>query len=268
MAESMQFVYRERTFIATEQRALLHHTIGEFASKSPVRCSVSCLTHAACRSFNFGRVSRVCQLSDAGRNDFPKDFQLSGDFTHFEAEDLNGLGVQTTAQYSTSAQSTEADVTTLTTGDCNSENDGAMGMASGLIPDSKISASSINTGYSIHWARINDKGWCALNHDANQWLQVDFGGKVYVTGVQCGSYYNGNAYIDEYKVLYGDDGVAWTTVQNEAGTADAVFDGPPDRDTVVTSMFPAVVYARYIRLQPTAWPVYVCMRFELLGCRY
>ncbi|XP_038059495.1 lactadherin-like [Patiria miniata] len=159
------------------------------------------------------------------------------------------------------------ELTTLITGDCNTANDGPMGMASGLIPDNKISVSS-NNGFQIGSIRINQNGLCFGNIDANQWVQVDFGGKVYVTGVQCGPASANGVWINEYKVLYGDDGVTWTAVQNAAGTADAVFNGPPDRYTVETSMFPTAVYARYIRLQPTAWGRYICMRFELLGCRY
>jgi len=52
--------------------------------------------------------------------------------------------------------------------------------------------------------------------------------------------------------------VAHSTIQTFAGNSD--------RSTVVINPLPLPVQARCVRINPTAWNVYISMRFDVLGC--
>ena len=45
-----------------------------------------------------------------------------------------------------------------------------------------------------------------------------------------------------------------------------IFDGAIDQITPVTRMFPVIVSAKYIRINPTEWQRHIALRFEVLGC--
>ena len=45
-----------------------------------------------------------------------------------------------------------------------------------------------------------------------------------------------------------------------------VFAGNPDAITTVTRWFPYHIWAKKVRIHPTAWNNHIAMRFEILGC--
>ncbi|XP_038077514.1 inactive carboxypeptidase-like protein X2 [Patiria miniata] len=149
-----------------------------------------------------------------------------------------------------------------------------MGMASGLIPDSRLSASAYGDSISKADIRITGGGWCARRKTGNPWVQADLEQACNVTGIQyAGGPDDGTP--DRFIVMYSANTIdQLQNVKNEEQTGDAVFDGTT-RDVVVTARFPTAVYARYIRLKPPTWDWNVeykngnpfCLRFELLGCR-
>lgn len=84
----------------------------------------------------------------------------------------------------------------------------ALGMESGQITDSQISASSVwSSSYSPYKARLNSQsGWYAYTSNVNQWLQVDFEKITKVTGIATQSYYNSYDRVTSYTLSYSNTG--------------------------------------------------------------
>ncbi len=89
---------------------------------------------------------------------------------------------------------------------------GPLGMASGVVADAQISASS---RYSANHAAIQGRlhfqyslktgAWSARTNDTNQWLQIDLIGQYIVTRVATqgrNSYYQ---WVTKYKLQYSND---------------------------------------------------------------
>ncbi|XP_022086818.1 neurotrypsin-like [Acanthaster planci] len=144
---------------------------------------------------------------------------------------------------------------------------GPMGMESGAIEDSGITASSVYSIYYPHTARLNvgSAGWLPPT-PANQWIQVDLGKYVAITGVVIQGYSTGsNYYVTTFTVQYSVSGGSdWQGLLDADG--DIIrFSVSSGRPTNLT--FPVVLMARYLRILPQTWTsggYYV--RFEVLGC--
>ncbi|XP_022086813.1 neurotrypsin-like [Acanthaster planci] len=146
---------------------------------------------------------------------------------------------------------------------------GPLGMESGAIEDSRITASSfINSGFEPHTARLNVgiQGWIP-SLPANQWIQVDLGGRTAITGVVIQGYSTGSSnYITAFTVQYSVSGGSdWQDMLDADG--DIIrFSVSSGRPTNVT--FPVVPMARYLRILPQTWDhKEYRLRFEVLGCR-
>jgi len=113
----------------------------------------------------------------------------------------------------------------------------ALGMESGAISDSQISASSeFNADHAatqgrLHFqARLNPGktgSWSAHTKDANQWLQVDLNSKdtkVTRVATQGRNDYeiNGGQWVTKYKLQYSDDGVNFQYYKEPGQTTDQV----------------------------------------------
>jgi len=104
-------------------------------------------------------------------------------------------------------------------------------MASGLIPDERISASSQkNNERAARQGRLHlvpsgrMKGsWVARIKDANQWLQVDLG-SIYtrVTGVATQGRYDHPQWVTRYKLQYGYDGASFQYYRGRGQHTDKV----------------------------------------------
>ena len=44
------------------------------------------------------------------------------------------------------------------------------------------------------------------------------------------------------------------------------FNGNVDLETLVTNDLPTPVYARCVRINPTAWIGFIALRFDFIGC--
>lgn len=91
-----------------------------------------------------------------------------------------------------------------------------LGMDSGAIPDSHISASSQYSDYSgvtkarLHFKQTGNRpgGWTSKTNDLNQWLQVNIG--RYTTVTKIATQGNRlNIWVVEYRLQYSDDGVTF-----------------------------------------------------------
>ncbi|XP_031571700.1 retinoschisin-like [Actinia tenebrosa] len=145
-----------------------------------------------------------------------------------------------------------------------------LGMKSGAIPDSSITASSIyNKYYYPARARLDAMkethkrgAWAPKTNNISEWLQVDLGHVTKVTHIAT----QGNKDIDEwvksYSIQYSFDGQHF--FDYEAGK---IFAGNVDHSTIVKHAFIPPIVSRYIRVRPKTMHKHIAMRMELYGCR-
>ena len=110
----------------------------------------------------------------------------------------------------------------------------ALGMESGAIADSQITASSEwNVYHSSKRSRLYTKdigiktgrgAWSSLTSDLNQWLQVDLGKITPVTHVatQGRSSWSPVQMVTKYKLQFSDDGASFLFYKRQGESSDAV----------------------------------------------
>ncbi|XP_078346313.1 uncharacterized protein LOC144631689 isoform X2 [Oculina patagonica] len=152
----------------------------------------------------------------------------------------------------------------------------ALGMESGQIPDSAVTASSsanANT-YAPYVGRLHflSSGsgkygsWAAGANNVNQWFQVDFGSWTKVSAVATQGRQDANQWVKSYSLSFSYDGVFWEVVNNEQGLKQ-VFTANSDRYTLVRNNLYQPVITRYIRIHPESWNGHISMRTEFYGCK-
>ncbi|POI27720.1 hypothetical protein CIB84_008529, partial [Bambusicola thoracicus] len=158
---------------------------------------------------------------------------------------------------------------------------GTLGMESGVISDSQITASSIlewpdQTGRVNTWkpenARLKRRGppWAALDSDERQWLQIDLNKEKRITGIittgsTLAEYYY---YVSAYRILYSDDAQKWTVYREPGIDKDKVFQGNTELYQEVRNNFIPPIIARFVRINPLKWHQKIAMKVELLGCQF
>ncbi|KAL1787191.1 discoidin, CUB and LCCL domain-containing protein 2 isoform X2 [Sigmodon hispidus] len=158
---------------------------------------------------------------------------------------------------------------------------GTLGMESGVIADSQITASSVlewtdHMGQENSWkpekARLRKPGppWAAFVTDEHQWLQIDLNKEKKITGiVTTGStMVEHNYYVSAYRVLYSDDGQKWTPYREPGTEQDKIFQGNKDYHKDVRNNFLPPIIARFIRVNPVQWQQKIAIKVELLGCQF
>ncbi|XP_038068830.1 deleted in malignant brain tumors 1 protein-like [Patiria miniata] len=145
-----------------------------------------------------------------------------------------------------------------------------LGMASGAIPDSSLTASdSFGPGNRPSQARLNGTGWwaCPRGKPEGQWIQVDLGQYTAITGliVQGGKTHH----IRTFAVNYSNTGESndWQKLTDRGQTVQ--LNGHNGSGHSVPVTFPVVLMARFLRILPLTWSssAYYILRFEVLGCQ-
>uniref|UniRef100_A0A8C8SXH3 Neuropilin n=1 Tax=Pelusios castaneus TaxID=367368 RepID=A0A8C8SXH3_9SAUR len=155
-----------------------------------------------------------------------------------------------------------------------------LGMLSGLISDSQISASSTR-GYdwSPSMARLvsSRSGWFPRIPQAQpgeEWLQVNLGVPKNVKGVVIQGARGGDSitmvearsFVKKFKVSYSMNGKDWEYIQDVKTMQPKLFEGNIHYDIPEVRRFDPVP-AQYIRVHPERWsPAGIGMRLEVLGC--
>ena len=109
----------------------------------------------------------------------------------------------------------------------------ALGMESGAIADSQLTASSVFDAYhGAERARLHTNetsayargAWSSLTNDLNQWLQVDFGNITTVTHVatQRRNTYSPAEMVTKYKLQFSDDGASFLFYKRQGESSEAV----------------------------------------------
>ena len=101
-----------------------------------------------------------------------------------------------------------------------------LGMESGYIPNSALTASSVwGSAYGPENARLHYKGgsgrkggWISSHQDHEQWLQVDFGTEKQVTGISIQGYYNSDYWLKSFSLRYSNDGSYFHHYQPDSHT--------------------------------------------------
>ncbi|XP_020282480.1 discoidin domain-containing receptor 2-like isoform X2 [Pseudomyrmex gracilis] len=166
------------------------------------------------------------------------------------------------------------DVQSLDIRSCNQ----SLGMESGDIPDSAITASSsyvTNVGPRNGRLRTETAGgaWCPkhqIEKGVHEWLQVDLQGTHVVTGVQTQGRFDrgrGQEYVEGYTLEYRRPGFTrWRSYKRWDNKE--VLAGNSDTSTVVSHNLIPPIFASKIRILPhSEHRRTVCLRIELKGCR-
>ncbi|KAM9343228.1 discoidin, CUB and LCCL domain-containing protein 2 isoform 2-T2 [Pholidichthys leucotaenia] len=155
---------------------------------------------------------------------------------------------------------------------------GTLGLESGVVADTQLSASSVleddQRGQRRVWApsgaRLKREGlaWAPADNDQNPWLQVDLKRVKRITGIiTTGSTLSQDkSYISAYKVLYSEEGRTWYTYTEGNSTTEKSFRGNNNFEDEVRNNFIPEINARYVRIKPTKRHSRGALKLELLGC--
>ncbi|XP_074078065.1 coagulation factor V [Macrotis lagotis] len=156
--------------------------------------------------------------------------------------------------------------------DCNMP----MGLSTGFIADSQISASEFLGYWYPKLARLNNGGsynaWSTekrahflLNEP---WVQVDFEREVVLTGIQTqgAKQYLTSYYTTKFRVAYSSDKRVWRYFKGNSTSKQAHFEGNSDASTVKENLFDSPIVAKYVRISPTQFYNRPTLRIEMLGC--
>ena len=137
-----------------------------------------------------------------------------------------------------------------------------LGMESGYLPDSALSASSSYNANTIpQFSRLNKipaKGkagaWCTVSNNHNQWLQVFFGRETTVTKVAIqGRYDCCSQWVASFKLSYSSDGIHWAWYR--------LSDGQTKVNVVHLTIF---TFSEKSHSRPKGKKIPVCVTFFIL----
>jgi hypothetical protein len=145
-----------------------------------------------------------------------------------------------------------------------------LGMKSGVIPDERITASSMfNQNHRPALARLDYKAvpgsagsWVSGHQNADQWLQVDLGLITKVMEIATQGRQEYPQWVASYFLQYSLNGINF--VDDEE---DKIFPGNTDQNSIVKHALKSAIIARYIRVRPKTWFGTISMRMELYGCK-
>ncbi|XP_071801633.1 retinoschisin-like [Asterias amurensis] len=266
---SVSGLYRGVWYQPVEHHALLGQSFMNIPGISAVRCSVRCLSHHGCFSFNYDHINQVCQMNTASAEHVCHNLQGMPHFSYYDA----------TAKPMTCQINVLGNVKCAPLKVCVGFE--KLGLEDGSIPDESLSASSNYNGLRMSTpagGRLNKLppddntigAWHAEVKDTNQWIQVDLGNPTYVIGVLTQGRY-GNPYapqwVTKYKVQFEPPSPACLLDMKDQLGQTQIFNGNTDEHSVVERRFFKPVLAVKIRIVPVEWKVSICLRFELLGCK-
>ncbi|XP_062440368.1 coagulation factor VIII [Rhea pennata] len=146
----------------------------------------------------------------------------------------------------------------------------ALGLASGHIADSQITASGQYGQWAPHLARLDNTGSInAWSTDrSNAWIQVDLLHLMIIHGIktQGARQKFSSLYISQFVVFYSLDGQRWRRYKGNSTSTQMLFFANVDATGVKENRFNPPIIARYIRINPTHYSIRTTLRMELIGC--
>ncbi|XP_009076813.1 PREDICTED: coagulation factor VIII-like [Acanthisitta chloris] len=146
----------------------------------------------------------------------------------------------------------------------------ALGLASGHIADSQITASGQYGQWAPYLARLDNTGsinaWSTDGSSA--WIQVDLLHLMIIHGIktQGARQKFSSFYISQFVVFYSLDGQRWKKYKGNATSTQMLFFANVDASGVKENHFNPPIIARYIRINPTHYSIRTALRMELIGC--
>nr|P28824.1 RecName: Full=Neuropilin-1; AltName: Full=A5 antigen; AltName: Full=A5 protein; Flags: Precursor [Xenopus laevis] len=150
-----------------------------------------------------------------------------------------------------------------------------LGMVSGLISDSQITASSqVDRNWVPELARLvtSRSGWALPPSNTHpytkEWLQIDLAEEKIVRGViiQGGKHKENKVFMRKFKIGYSNNGTEWEMIMDSSKNKPKTFEGNTNYDTPELRTF-AHITTGFIRIIPErASASGLALRLELLGC--
>ncbi|XP_057285609.1 coagulation factor VIII isoform X2 [Pezoporus wallicus] len=146
----------------------------------------------------------------------------------------------------------------------------ALGLASGHIADSQITASGQYGQWAPYLARLDNTGsinaWSTDRNNA--WIQVDLLRLMIIHGIktQGARQKFSSLYISQFVVFYSFDRQRWKKYKGNTTSSQMLFFANVDATGVKENRFNPPIIARYIRINPTHYSIRTTMRMELIGC--
>lgn len=157
--------------------------------------------------------------------------------------------------------------------DCNI----ALGLESGRIKDSMITALHSHKDFPASAARLNGKSaWCSMNPDSllePLYLQIDLKKMTAISAIASQGFYPAAELlslrmgrVSKYELMYSTNGFAWKLYQDRINKT--VIRGNSRRNGTALNILTPEITARFIRVYPLSYFSFVCMRLELYGCTF
>ncbi|XP_017674703.1 PREDICTED: coagulation factor VIII isoform X1 [Lepidothrix coronata] len=146
----------------------------------------------------------------------------------------------------------------------------ALGLASGRIADSQITASGQYGQWAPHLARLGNTGsinaWSTDRSNAS--IQVDLLRVMIIHAIktQGARQKFSSFYVSQFVVYYSLDGQRWKAYKGNTTSTQMRFLANVDATGVKENRFNPPIVARYIRVNPTHSTVRATLRMELVGC--
>ncbi|MEQ2224051.1 hypothetical protein ILYODFUR_003489 [Ilyodon furcidens] len=145
-----------------------------------------------------------------------------------------------------------------------------LGIKSGRIEDSQITASDHSNNWEPRLARVDMTGFynAWMGKGIKSWLQVDLLRPTLLHGIQTQGVSSKlrEYYTAIFKVSYSLDKETWTTYRGNSSSASKMFRGNLDSSKVKDNSFSPPFVARYVRIHPHSYQQKPALRLELLGC--
>ncbi|XP_007550435.1 coagulation factor VIII isoform X1 [Poecilia formosa] len=145
-----------------------------------------------------------------------------------------------------------------------------LGMKSGRIEDSQITASDHSGNWEPRLARLDMTGFynAWMGKGNKSWLQVDLLRPTLLHGIQTQGVRSKlrDHYTATFKVSYSLDQETWTTYRGNSSINTRKFRGNLDSSKTKENRFSPPLVARYIRIHPHDFKQKPALRLELLGC--
>ncbi|XP_072178152.1 uncharacterized protein [Diadema setosum] len=150
-----------------------------------------------------------------------------------------------------------------------------LGMASGVIADAQITASSyLDAEHMPHFARLgNSSSWMPALNDPQPHIEIVFPSRMIFTGlIVQGEGVNDGAFVESFYVLYRNDdsldNLWWFIMDfSHLEITDVLFRGNGEPHCERPVYFDAPIRAAQLRIIPFEKYKNISMRLEVLGCR-
>uniref|UniRef100_H3DHA1 Coagulation factor VIII, procoagulant component n=1 Tax=Tetraodon nigroviridis TaxID=99883 RepID=H3DHA1_TETNG len=145
-----------------------------------------------------------------------------------------------------------------------------LGMKSGRIGDSQITASDYIGSWLPHLARLDQSGFVNawMGQNKKSWIQVDLQKPTLLHGVLTQGVRSKlrDNYITFFTVSYSLDLETWSTYRGSSSSRAKIFHGNLDNSRIKNNEFVPPFVARYVRIHPVDYKQRPALRLELLGC--